>query len=94
MWSFRYEDLGGANWIYWIGIAFIAISLFFDKSIHKSFGFADFRKTKKRINEKAKWALEDQLEKISERVRDARMTPEEYKKRVKEIHKSIAALDD
>ncbi|MBT7102558.1 hypothetical protein HN935_03545 [archaeon] len=46
IWSFRYQDLGDANMIYWIAIAFIVISLIFDKSIHKYFGLSDFRKVR------------------------------------------------
>jgi len=46
IWSFRYQDLGDANMIYWIAIGFIIISLIFDRSIHKYFGLSDFRKAR------------------------------------------------
>ncbi len=44
LWSLRYEDLGEANWIYWIAIGFIIICLMFDKKIHEYFGMSSIRK--------------------------------------------------
>ncbi|MEA3248201.1 MAG: hypothetical protein U9Q73_00685 [Nanoarchaeota archaeon] len=44
LWSFRYEDLGSANWIYWIAIGFVIISMIFDKSIHSELGLSSIRK--------------------------------------------------
>ena len=44
LWSFRYDDLGNANWIYWIAIGFIIVSIIFDKSIHSYFGLSSIRK--------------------------------------------------
>jgi len=46
LWSFRYSELGDANWIYWIGIAFILLALLFDKSIHEYFGMSSIRKAR------------------------------------------------
>lgn len=44
LWSFRYDELGDANWIYWIGIGFIFVSFLFDKSIHEYLGLSEIRK--------------------------------------------------
>ncbi|MDH3353091.1 MAG: hypothetical protein OEL87_01465 [Nanoarchaeota archaeon] len=46
MWAFRYEEIGGAGWIYWIGIGFVIISLLFDKTIHEYFGMSSIRKAR------------------------------------------------
>lgn len=92
LWSLR-DDLGNANWIYWIAILFVVISIFFDKSIHRYFSFADFRKAEKRLNEKAKWALEDHLDTLREKLEQGRLTPSQFENRVKEIHDKIKALN-
>ena len=44
LWSFRYNELGDANWIYWIAISFIFVSIIFDKTIHTYFGLSEIRK--------------------------------------------------
>jgi len=56
LWSFRYEDIGSANVIYWIGIGFVLISLLFDKTIHSYLGFSSIRKvmSKRKIERRAK----------------------------------------
>ena len=51
LWSFRHEDLGEANWIYWIAIGFVLISMIFDKKIHEYFGLSSIRKIRKGISE-------------------------------------------
>lgn len=93
LWSFRYEDLGSANFIYWIAIGFVGISIVFDKSIHRYFSFTDFRKAEKRLNERAKWVLEDQLDKLREALEKERISPSKFEERVKELHDKIKALD-
>ena len=44
MWTFIHEDIGIANYIYWVGIAFVIISLLFDKTIHTYFGISSIKK--------------------------------------------------
>jgi len=66
LWSFRYEDLGSANIIYWIAIGFFIIVFLFDRKIHEYFGLSSYRKAKEGIrNERRVEALRklEELEK-------------------------------
>lgn len=47
LWSTRYENLGDANFIYWIGILFIIICFIFDKRIHNYFGMKEYHIARK-----------------------------------------------
>jgi hypothetical protein len=47
LWFFRHEDLGAANWIYYIAIGFAVLSIMFDKTIHEYLGLSGFRKARK-----------------------------------------------
>ena len=55
LWSFRYEDIGSANWIYWIAIGFVIISFLYDKAIHEYFGLSSIRqvRTERRVERRA-----------------------------------------
>jgi len=92
MWAFRYEDIGNANYIYWVGIIAVAISLIFDSSIHKYFKFSDFRKATAKINQEARYRLEERAEKAAERLEKRFMTPEQYKREIKDINDAIKQL--
>lgn len=52
LWSTRYDLLGEANWIYWIGIAFIVCCFLFDNRIHKHFGLYGIKKLEAMSKEK------------------------------------------
>jgi hypothetical protein len=52
LWWSRYDLLESANFIYWIGIGFIAISLIFDNRIHKYFGLYNIKKFENMSKEK------------------------------------------
>jgi hypothetical protein len=56
------NDLGGAAWIYWLGMIFILLSLFFDRTIHNYFEYSDFEKAEENINRSAKLDLLKQLD--------------------------------
>jgi len=46
LWSFRYENLGSANTIYWAAVGLVVIAFLFDKSIHEYFGLTEIRKSR------------------------------------------------
>jgi hypothetical protein len=52
LWWTRYDLLESANFIYWIGVIFIAVSFIFDKRIHKYFGLQSTRKFLKMAKDK------------------------------------------
>lgn len=88
LWTFRYEDLGAANWIYWIVIGFVVISIMFDKRIHEYLGMSGFRKARdarkveRRIRAQKMLAdLEDSRDHIGER--DYKNTRKRYEKIIK-----------
>jgi hypothetical protein len=92
IWAFRYDDIGNANYIYWVGIIFVVISLIFDSSIHKYFELSDFQKAHSRIKQEAKWKLEESANLYAERLQKGIITPEQYKEKIKDIEKQIKAL--
>ena len=65
MWSFR-DDLGNANWIYWIGTLFIIMALLFDKSIHRYFGFSPIRKAETKAKLKIRVNAQRNLKELRE----------------------------
>ncbi len=92
LWSFRYKDIGSANWIYWIAIGFVIVSMIFDKTIHRYFSFSDFRKAEKKLNRKTVWALEDQLDKLREKLEQGRLSVSEFERDSKELYDKIRAI--
>lgn len=51
LWGTRESDLGSANWIYILGIGFVAISFLFDKSIHRYFGLAGLERWRQNVDD-------------------------------------------
>lgn len=47
LWVFRYDEIGEANSIYWIGMFFALLAIIFDKKIHQYFGLSGIRKAMK-----------------------------------------------
>jgi hypothetical protein len=47
LWFFRREEIGAANWIYYMAIGFTVLSIMFDKTIHEYLGMSGFRKARK-----------------------------------------------
>ena len=92
LWSFRYEDLGSANWIYWIAIGFVVVSIIFDKTIHRYFSLADFRKAEKKLNRKTVWALEDQINNLREKLEQERLSVSDFERESKELYDKIRAI--
>lgn len=91
LWAFS-DNLGDANWIYWIGIIFAIFALVFDTRIHRYFHLADFRKRDSRIKEREKYHLEDELDKWGEWLRKEIIKPEKYDEESKRIRKRIKEL--
>ena len=94
LWSFRYEEVGSANVIYWIGIGFIIISMIFDKSIHRYFSFADFRKFKVRHRSKMKRNLMRDLKILDEDLANGIIQKTTYDRETREIQDKINDLSD
>ena len=89
LWSFRYKDLGDANWIYWIAIGFIIICLIFDKKIHEYFGWSSIRKARRANKLERRIEAQEDLEELERRRQY--LSPKEYdtlkdryKKRIKD----------
>lgn len=86
MWSFK-DDLGNANWIYWAGTLFIIISILFDKSIHRYFGFSSIRKAEKTGKIQRRAEAQKKLEELRE---DRRLySDKEYDKLEEHLKKII-----
>ena len=92
MWSFKSSEIGSANYIYLIGTAFILFSVIFDKSIHKYFDFASFRKAHKGIIQRSRWALLEAARKNEEHLVNGIVTPEEHEKERKKIEEALKNL--
>jgi len=87
IWSFRYEELGNANWIYWIAIGFIIIAILFDKSIHEYLGLSSIRKAMSagKIERRAK--AQKKLEDLEDNRQH--LTDKEYNKLKDKYRKAI-----
>lgn len=46
IWAMRADVMGDANYIYWLGLAFVILSLLFDKTIHTYFGYHELKKNR------------------------------------------------
>jgi hypothetical protein len=55
LWYSRYESLGEANYVYWLGILFIIICMIFDKRIHRFFKDREYLDSLKDYNARL-WA--------------------------------------
>jgi hypothetical protein len=64
IWSFRYTELGTANWIYWITLVFVGASLLFDKKIHGYFGLSSIRKMMETSKHERKVAAQKKLKEM------------------------------
>jgi len=89
LWSFKWKDLGEANWIYWIAIGFMTICLIFDTSIHKYLGFSKIRKARRANKLERRIEAQEDLEELERRRQY--LSPKEYdtlkdryKKRIKD----------
>ena len=78
LWNFRHEDLGSANWIYWIAILFILIAILFDKSIHSYLGLSSIRKARATGKVKRRIEAQKKLEELDENRKY--LTDREYDK--------------
>ncbi len=87
LWSFRYEDLGEANWIYWIAIGFIIISMIFDKTIHKHLGLRSIKKIRNENRTERRVSAEAKLKEIEDRRQF--YTNKEYQKAKDRWEKAI-----
>jgi hypothetical protein len=43
----RYNELGKANWVYWIGVGGTLIMIYFDRQIHEYFDMAGWKKARR-----------------------------------------------
>ncbi|MFH0711676.1 MAG: hypothetical protein V1889_00965 [archaeon] len=89
LWSMRYQDLGEANWIYWIAIGFIIICLIFDKKIHEYFGWSSIRKARRAGKLERRIQAQEDLDELERRKeylsdKEYRTLEERYKKRIKD----------
>lgn len=87
LWNFRYEDLGNANWIYWIAILFIGISIIFDKSIHSHLGLSSIRKARATGKLKRRIKAQEDLEELDKNRKY--LTDREYNKLKDDHEKTI-----
>jgi hypothetical protein len=78
LWSIRRDDLGEANWIYWIAIAFVLISLLFDKRIHRYFGLSSARKIMRMTKEKQHRHWKRELLQLEEDYRNGVIEKQQY----------------
>ena len=66
MWAFVYKDIGGASYLYGMGLVLIGISFFFDRYIHAQFGLSEYRKIRAKIKDDARVKAMDDLVKLEE----------------------------
>ncbi|MDP2946719.1 MAG: hypothetical protein Q8N88_01260 [Nanoarchaeota archaeon] len=79
LWSARYDELSEANWIYWIGVAFIIFSFIFDKKLHEYFALKEIREHRKEYHNRM-WAdYQESIQKIDVQLRDVNL-PEKVRR--------------
>ncbi len=66
LWIFRYDKIGEANVIYWIGLGFALIAVGFDSRIHKYFGMSSVRKIWKDMKIKSRVEAQSELKKLED----------------------------
>ncbi len=93
LWSFRHNDIGNASSIYWVAIGFVAVSMMFDKSIHKYFGMSGFRKIHGRINKRIEWDIEDRIAKLGTMLKDGIIKPDDYRIEISDLKKRLNELN-
>jgi hypothetical protein len=89
LWSFRYQDLGEANMVYWIAIGFIIISLLFDKKIHEYFGLSSIRAARRSGRSRRSAIAQEDLEKLEERNSKGWYREKEYEREKERLLKII-----
>jgi hypothetical protein len=66
LWIFRYEEIGAANMLYWIGLAIVLFLILFDSSIHKYFGMSSIRKAWKEMKIESRVDAQRRLKELEE----------------------------
>jgi len=66
LWWTRYDSMGTANWIYWVGILLVGVSLLFDKTIHAYFGISQLDEATRAQNAQRYSKLIAQLKEIED----------------------------
>ncbi len=94
LWLFRYDELGEANWIYWIGMGVAVFAVMLDKKIHKHFQFSDFRKVRARHRSKMKRGLMRDLKTLDEDLANGIIERAAYDREIKDIKDRIVKLSD
>lgn len=64
LWAFRYDEIGEANMLYWIGLSIVLFLMLFDSSIHRYFGMSSIRKMWKDNKVRARVSAQVELEKL------------------------------
>lgn len=65
IWIFRYDEVGEANIIYWIGLGAVLILLLFDSSVHKHLGMSSIRKMMEDAKVQSRVNAQAELEKLA-----------------------------
>lgn len=92
LWWFRRDDLGSADLIYWLGIAYIALAMMFDKKLRKYFGMGDIRKYVRSREKRLVRNLKRRLHQLTQDRENGVVSPEEYKTESEAIKKELGEL--
>jgi hypothetical protein len=88
LWSSMYDQLGSANWIYWLGLAFVIVCFIFDRRIHNYFGYQEYKKARKDYLAELYAEYEAKIKEIDNKLKDQNL-PDSVKrslKRTREKH--------
>lgn len=66
IWIFRYDEIGAANILYWVGLAIVLFLILFDSTVHKYFGMSSIRKALGDIKVKSRAEAQRELKELEE----------------------------
>ena len=93
LWISRRNDLGGANWVYIMGIVAVAIAVIFDPQIRGYFGIMENRKSVRAIMDKQKREIKDELRKLTEQLRNRVIKYDEYERETQDLLRNLRTLE-
>jgi len=86
IWAMRRAELSDiGEYIYWAGIGFVLISLIFDKSIHRYFGYADFRRIARTGRERRKRQILRDIHQLNQDRDNKVINEDQYQRELKEL---------
>ena len=91
MWTQRYQEIGDANWIYWLGVGAGLMVILFDKQIHKYFEIGKWNKARNYMIEREILRLKEENSHLYTLSNDpmAKKHLDENNKRITDLYKKL-----